>query len=448
MYHSDSTLLSISKSQTARMGISYAKLAHAPFLKRFNTTCNHHLKDICVIKKGTSITQNETESGGIPVVAGGKDVAYFHNTFNRSSSHITVSASGANSGFVNFWEVPIWASDCITIKSKDENEYCTRFLYYLLRIIQDDIYLLQKGSDQPHVYADDLKYLLIPSISYARQVDILDSISKFEKKEKTLRNMLLPDSGLIDEVFRKKFGFNYDAFEAQKAIKKYSTSTSRLSNNPDFRFSAKFHRPAGEYVMSELNRITDRKIKHFLAEPIVLGASVSPSDYDDNGEYRYISMATIKDWKFSPDIANLLSSIYSQAKLDKTVRKNDIIMARSGEGTIGKVALIEEDEIHGIFADFTIRIRLKNYSSQFAYLYFRTTYFQYLVEIFKKGLGNNTNIFPIILREFPIPNISLDEQQRIVDEITAEIEAQKQIHTQISELRKQIDRVITEAITA
>ena len=97
---------------------------------------------------------------------------------------------------------------------------------------------------------------------------------------------------------------------------------------------------------------------------------------------------------------------------------------------------------------FGFVIRLQNYSSHFAYLYFRTTYFQYLVEIFKKGLGNNTNIFPNVLREFPIPDISLDEQQRIVDEITAEIRTQEQIHTQISELRKQIDRIITEAITA
>lgn len=89
---------------------------------------------------------------------------------------------------------------------------------------------------------------------------------------------------------------------------------------------------------------------------------------------------------------NTVSKEYSDSKQAKTVQKNDIILARSGEGTIGKVALIDDDELQGIFADFTMRIRLKDYNPEFAYYYFRTTYFQYLIEIYKKGLGNNTNI--------------------------------------------------------
>ena len=44
----------------------------------------------------------------------------------------------------------------------------------------------------------------------------------------------------------------------------------------------------------------------------------------------------------------------------KQCKKNDIILARFGEGTIGKVALIDDDELQGVFADFTMRIRLKD----------------------------------------------------------------------------------------
>ena len=129
------------------------------------------------------------------------------------------------------------------------------------------------------------------------------------------------------------------------------------------------------------------------------------------------------------------------------MRKNDIILARSGEGTIGKVALIDDDELQGVFADFTMRIRLKDYNPEFAYYYFRTTYFQYLIEIYKKGLGNNTNIFPIVVREFPMLNISLAEQQRIVDEIHAEIAKQDEIKKQIESLRGQIDVLIQDVLT-
>lgn len=109
--------------------------------------------------------------------------------------------------------------------------------------------------------------------------------------------------------------------------------------------------------------------------------------------------------------------------------------------------MIDDDELQGVFADFTMRIRLKDYNPEFAYYYFRTTYFQYLIEIYKKGLGNNTNIFPIVVREFPMLNISLAEQQRIVDEIHAEIAKQDEIKKQIESLRGQIDVMIQDVLT-
>ena len=158
-------------------------------------------------------------------------------------------------------------------------------------------------------------------------------------------------------------------------------------------------------------------------------------------------MATIKNWKFNSESAITVSREYSDSKKSKTVQKNDIILARSGEGTIGKVALIDDDELQGVFADFTMRIRLKDQNTEFAYYYFRTTYFQYLIEIYKKGLGNNTNIYSIVVREFPMLDVSLAEQERIVDKIHAEIAKQDEIKKQIESLRGQIDILIQDVIT-
>ena len=90
-------------------------------------------------------------------------------------------------------------------------------------------------------------------------------------------------------------------------------------------------------------------------------------------------------------------------------------------------------------------IRLKDYNPKFAYYYMRSAYFQYLVEIYKKGLGNNTNIFPIVVREFPLIDIPIAEQQRIVDEIQAEIDKQNEIKNQIATLRMEIDKIVESA---
>jgi type I restriction enzyme S subunit len=121
-------------------------------------------------------------------------------------------------------------------------------------------------------------------------------------------------------------------------------------------------------------------------------------------------------------------------------------MARSGEGTIGKVALIKDGDLKGIFADFTMRIRLENYDPQFAYYYFRTEFFQYLVEINKKGLGNNTNIFPGQIQEFPIIDISINEQKKIVSEINRELDEQEKFEKQIISERSKIDHIINEIL--
>jgi type I restriction enzyme M protein len=120
------------------------------------------LEDVATVRKGSSITQKDTEEGSVPVVAGGQKPAYFHNESNRTGEVITVSASGAYAGFVNYFDIPIFASDCSTIQSNDEEKALTRYLYFVLKGIQDDIYKFQQGGGQPHVYPKDLITLEIP----------------------------------------------------------------------------------------------------------------------------------------------------------------------------------------------------------------------------------------------------------------------------------------------
>lgn len=326
-------------------------------------------------------------------------------------------------------------------------------LYYCLRSVfySDLMAIARQGKGYPTISEKDLHTLrfdeTIVEKLRANYESIREEIVKIEQRIAEKASSIMPMQGIIDTAFQREFNFDYERFNELKSEKHYTSHQSFFSNNPDLRFSAKFHRPAGEFVMEQLTGITNKKIKHYISEPIVLGASVSPSDYDENGEYYYISMATIKTWEFDESSASLVSDRYSAERTAKTVQKDDIILARSGEGTIGKVAIISDDT-NGIFADFTMRIRLNTdiYNPTFAYYYMRSCYFQYLVEIYKKGLGNNTNIFPAVIQEFPIPDISIDEQQRIVDEIQSEMVEQDNIRAEIAALRSQIDSIIEKTI--
>src|SRR5690606_16875771 len=120
------------------------------------------LSEIAEIKKGTSITKEKTVEGKYPVVAGGQEPAYFHNEYNREGNIITISASGAYSGFVNYFTERIFASDSNTIASKNEKTISTKLIFHFLKSIQNEIYALQRGQAQPHVYAEDLATIKIP----------------------------------------------------------------------------------------------------------------------------------------------------------------------------------------------------------------------------------------------------------------------------------------------
>jgi len=146
------------------------------------------LGDIANIEKGKSITKQQIKEGNIPVIAGGKTPAYFHNIANRDGNVITVSASGANSGFVNYFSTPIFASDCNTIISKNEQTISTKLIYEFLQSIQDKIYELQRGQAQPHVYAKDLAEIKLPLPPLSVQEEIVSEIEKLETQEQNAKN--------------------------------------------------------------------------------------------------------------------------------------------------------------------------------------------------------------------------------------------------------------------
>jgi type I restriction enzyme S subunit len=131
------------------------------------------LGELITPKKGKTITKATCVDGEVPVVAGGLQPAYFHNKANVSQPAITVSASGANAGFVRLYLKDIWASDCSYINY--EITQTVHFWYLYLLRNQEVIYGMQQGAAQPHIYPSDLMRL---RLSYPSSID---SVLKFEE---------------------------------------------------------------------------------------------------------------------------------------------------------------------------------------------------------------------------------------------------------------------------
>jgi type I restriction enzyme, S subunit len=117
------------------------------------------LGDFITPKKGKSITKSKTKMGVVPVVGGGLGPAYFHSEANVSRPVVTVSASGANAGFVRLYHEDIWASDCSYVNREIAPQ--VYFWYLFLSTRQGRIYEMQQGGAQPHIYPSDLMRLTI-----------------------------------------------------------------------------------------------------------------------------------------------------------------------------------------------------------------------------------------------------------------------------------------------
>ena len=112
------------------------------------------LADIAVFRRGKTITKDQVKAGIIPVVAGGLEPAYYHDTPNTNVPVVTVSGSGANAGFTRMYHTKVWASDCSYIDAAVTKN--TAWVYCFLKGNKASIDAMQKGAAQPHVYAKDL----------------------------------------------------------------------------------------------------------------------------------------------------------------------------------------------------------------------------------------------------------------------------------------------------
>jgi len=164
------------------------------------------LGEICEIRKGQLITNDTKVNGLIPVIAGGKKPAYFHNKANRTGKTITISGSGANAGYVSFYNYPIFASDCSTIS--EGNNYSIEYIFFLFKKMQDEIYKMQTGGAQPHIHPNDINPIEVPFPTLQEQTRIATILSDMDSEIEMLENKLAKykklKQGMMQELLTGK----------------------------------------------------------------------------------------------------------------------------------------------------------------------------------------------------------------------------------------------------
>jgi len=196
--------------QNTNINNNLEQQAQAIFDNMFPDITNGYctIGDYITPKRGKSLLSKNAIFGDIPVIAGGLEPSTYHNVANTQSPILTISASGANAGYVSLWNVPVWSSDSSFIDSTMTDD--VYFWYVLLKKRQKEIFDAQTGSAQPHIYPKHIASMSISSLdieevhSYTSIVTPIFEMIGQHKEENTIlastRDSLLPKliSGELD----------------------------------------------------------------------------------------------------------------------------------------------------------------------------------------------------------------------------------------------------------
>ncbi len=396
---------------------------------------NKKLSDLVNIQKGETITNDTKEEGDIPVIAGGKVPAYYNNKSNYNKNVITISASGAYSGYVWYHDNPIWASDCNVLTEKS-SEVNIKYTYHILKFNQENIYKLQRGSAQPHVYASDLSEITIPIPQIEIQnkiVDIMqDAYLKKEKLEKEANNLL----NSIDEYILKELGINLPKEENNLKNKIYYTV--KLSDIKGKRIDCAYHQiyyselkkslVKGKYKLEKINRLMDNI--RIISQPY-------------NKEVIYIEIGDI-------DIENAIINLKSMELKD--LPNNSKIYIRHGDLLISKVrpnrkavAIYNKKDDAYCTSAFCVLRENGKYKKELLQYLLRTNILNTLIVRNVTGSTYPTiSDIDILNLEIPLPPIEI--QQKIVNEITKRkqkaLNLQKEAKETLENAKIEVEKII------
>jgi type I restriction enzyme M protein len=318
------------------------------------------LGEVCEIKKGSAITQKDVTGGNVPVIAGGQQPAYYHNKSNRTGKTITVSASGAYAGFVNYFKIPIFASDCSTIQVKNDTQVLIEFVYQILKSKQDDIYKFQRGGGQPHVYPKDLQPIKIP----------------------------LPPLEVQEQIVAELDGYQNIISGARQIVENWKP---KINIDPEW-----------------------EKVKLGDIAEYFIGLTYSPEDVSDKGII-VLRSSNIQDGEL--DFSDIVR-VNKKVKENLIVQDGDILMcSRNGsKRLVGKIAVIKNLTEKMTFGTFMTIIRSKH--NQFISYFFISDLFR--DQIAGSETSSINQITKYMLDTVVVPFPPLEVQRQIVANIESE----------------------------
>ncbi len=345
------------------------------------------------------------------------------------------------------------------LEYKISDDFKPRFIYYLITSSKflSDLAKLESGKTHRRVNPIDLLKIKIPKIPKSIQDQAVAQIEPIEQKIKQLKNQLKPSQKIINKVFAREFGFDENLYNEfgkgmtagtqmaqDRKLRVFETDFKDFARSSILRFSTRFHNPPTKKLMDFMDKIKTLKVKDIITEAIHRGTSPK---YDPNGEIPVIKTGHLKNGYIEISEEEFVSEEFYNQKERSQVKKNDVLLASTGKVSLGKIDLVENDEKLVVDGHISIiRIDKNIYNPLFLTYFFRSILGFFQIERDYTGATNQIELYASEIEKFFIPNISLTEQERIVNEIKAELDKQKETEKEIETKRNKIDTIINKVI--
>lgn len=340
-------------------------------------------------------------------------------------------------------------------------EWNKKFILYVLRtkrlksILDNNIY---RGIGISAYKDDDLKKIKIPIISKSIQDQIVAEIEPIESKIKELKSRITPPQKVINKVFAREFGFDENLYNEfgkgmtagtqiakNRTLRTFKTDFNEFARSNILRFSTRFHNSSTKRLMDFLDSVKTLQVKDVLVEDIHRG--VSPK-YNPDGMVPVVKTGHLKNGHIEISQEEFVSQDFYDSSTRSHIKIDDILIASTGKVSLGKIDLLEDEQ--DLVADghiSIIRIDEEKYNRLFFTYYFRSILGYFQIERDFTGATNQIELYADEISNFKIPNISSKDQQKIVDEIKTELDAQEEMNRKIEAERSKIDEIIEKAIT-
>jgi type I restriction enzyme S subunit len=378
---------------------------------------------------------------------------------------ILICKDGALTGKTCFVDFNIFPSKEVMVNEhvyilRGNEKVNQKFLFYLTAndLFQSQVKdLAYRKKAQPGLNFDHLKKIKMPLISKARQDQIVAQIEPIEKKIKELKKQIAPVQEVVNKVFSRDFGFDKNLYNEfgkgmtagtqiaqDRTLRSFETNFSDFSRSGILRFSSRFHNTPTKKLMDFLDNIQTIRVGDIITESIHRGASPK---YNPDGEIPVVKTGHLKNGYIKISQEEFVDFNFYNSSIRSQIKEGDILVASTGKVSLGKIDLVDVDQ--DLVADghlSIVRVDESKYSRLFFTYFFRSILGYFQIERDFTGATNQVELYAGEISNFQIPDISLKAQQKIVDEIKAELDKQEEMKKKIEVERNKIDEIIESAI--